>query len=613
MGASQSRKDGSSVYDDGSWHTRNLFSTARTNVKLSDPTEKTPRDISGPLGPVALYPNEANSEFNGHYNPPVSIQATEKSKTTLKTKVFEAVGRAGTAGLGKAVGALDTIGSSMTSLNKASGFTSSAIVKPNRIEILAFEVANTIAKAYGLKVSLSKDSIKHLKEEVLCSYGVQRLVSSDMSKLLSIAAADKRKELAVFANEVVRFGNQCRDCQWHHLDRYFNKLDTQKFVPKQNRDEIDEEVQTLLTWAQQTGELYHELNSLDRFEAEMRRKLQDEDLYDNYSRGDNLSTLRSEQKARGKAVKMLKKKSLWSKTLEEVMEKLVDAVYFLHSEIERIFGDAGKILEKSDPSSKDDRERLGVVGLALHYACIISQIDALVSRAASIPVDARDSLYQSLPTTIKAALKNKILLYDMSNNKLDASNLSDEMEKTLSWLVPMANNTTKTHQGFGWVGEWANTGSSLDLSLSARSQISLIQTLHHADKAATEECILDLLVQLHYLVIAVRENVATLHPSASIALHSNSTHLSGVPYEMESMQYNNSDIESTMMSSTQARPELERLPSREEPTPFLTKSDSHPSSRPLEDELSSSSLNHGHDARLDRVKSLDIMDRVDDI
>jgi hypothetical protein len=40
--------------------------------------------------------------------------------------------------------------------------------------------------------SLSKENIKHLKEVVLPSEGVQNLVSTDMNELLRIAAADKR-------------------------------------------------------------------------------------------------------------------------------------------------------------------------------------------------------------------------------------------------------------------------------------------------------------------------------------------------------------------------------------------------------------------------------------
>ena len=102
------------------------------------------------------------------------------------------LGRAGTAGLGKAVEVLDTLGSSMTNLNLSSGFVSGVTTKGNKISILAFEVANTIVKGANLMQSLSKENIRHLKEVVLPSEGVQRVISKDMDELLRIAAADKR-------------------------------------------------------------------------------------------------------------------------------------------------------------------------------------------------------------------------------------------------------------------------------------------------------------------------------------------------------------------------------------------------------------------------------------
>lgn len=87
---------------------------------------------------------------------------------------------------------LDTLGSSMTNLNAGSGFVSNMASRGNKISILAFEVANTIVKGSNLLQSISEENIQFLKKEILHSGGVQLLVSTDMTELLRIAAADKR-------------------------------------------------------------------------------------------------------------------------------------------------------------------------------------------------------------------------------------------------------------------------------------------------------------------------------------------------------------------------------------------------------------------------------------
>lgn len=80
----------------------------------------------------------------------------------------------------------------MLNLNAGSGFVTGLASRGNTISILAFEVANTIGKGANLLRSLSEQNIQFLKKDVLYSDGVQKLVSTNMKELLSIAAEDKR-------------------------------------------------------------------------------------------------------------------------------------------------------------------------------------------------------------------------------------------------------------------------------------------------------------------------------------------------------------------------------------------------------------------------------------
>ncbi|XP_021748702.1 uncharacterized protein LOC110714487 isoform X3 [Chenopodium quinoa] len=369
--------------------------------------------------------NGINENSNGTYTdanddgiPRFSRVLSHKSRSTKSKQVAVAkvsevssrLGKAGSAGFGKAVEVLDTLGSSMTSLHLSGGFVSSVTTKGNKISILSFEVANTIVKGANLMQSLSKESIKHLKEVVLRSEGVQCLISKDFDELQRIAAADKREELKVFSGEVIRFGNRCKDPQYHNLDRYFEKL-ASELTPQKLKEEAETIMQTLMTLVQNTAELYHESHALDRFEQDYRRKLQEEDNPSTAQRGDSLAILRAELKSQRKHVRSLKKKSLWSRILEDVMEKLVDIVHFLHLEIHEAFGSADG--DKSVRTSSNNHQKLGSAGLALHYANIITQIDTLFSRSNSVPPNTRDALYQGLPPSIKSALRSKLQAFQL--------------------------------------------------------------------------------------------------------------------------------------------------------------------------------------------------------
>ncbi|WVZ85703.1 hypothetical protein U9M48_032597 [Paspalum notatum var. saurae] len=404
------------------------------------------------------------------------------------------LGTASMAGFGKAVDILDTLGCLMTTLSSDGGFVSRTKTKGCKISILAFEVANTILKGASIMQSLSEDTVTYFKQVVLPSEGVQSLVSSDMTELMRIAANDKREELKVFCQEIVRFGNRCKDPQWHNLDRYFFKLESESAPQKQLKETAVAEMQKLMALVQRTTELYHELHALDRFEQEYRSKLNGKGNADRLEKGDNIQIVRLELKTQNSYVKSLKKRSLWSKTLEEVVEKLVDIVHYLHVEINNAFGSSdGSVLNTESIVSC---QSLGPAGLSLHYANIIIQIYSIVSRSGYVPANTRDALYQGLPPRIRSALPNKLRTTSVPQ-ELTIDQIRARMEKTLKWLVPMAINTTCARGSLRF-SEWAKSGTE---RVGRRpGQADRIETLHHADQARTEDCILELVVWLHHLV-----------------------------------------------------------------------------------------------------------------
>ncbi|KAE8674794.1 peptidyl-prolyl cis-trans isomerase isoform 1 [Hibiscus syriacus] len=328
------------------------------------------------------------------------------------------LGRAGIVGLEKAVDVLDTFGSSMSNLNAGTGFVTGLASRGHTISILAFEVANTIAKGANLLQSLSEENIQFLKKEVLQSEGVHKLVSTNMKELQCIAASDKREELDNFSREVIRFGDLCKDPQWHNLGRYFSRLDVETSLHKQDRADADRTIQELTSLAQHTSELYHELNAQDTFDQNVRQKLEELESLNLPKKGENLMILQT--------------------------------------------------------------------------------------RPAYLPPNIRDTLYRGLPPSVKKSLKSRLQSIDTKEER-SVSQVKDEMEKKLQWLVPVAMNTTKAHQGFGWVGEWANTGNEFGRSGSTNNTLTRLQTLYHANKQKTDAYILELVAWLHQLTSLAKQ------------------------------------------------------------------------------------------------------------
>ncbi|XP_031736339.1 uncharacterized protein LOC101204577 isoform X2 [Cucumis sativus] len=372
---------------------------------------------------------------------------------------------------GRAVDLWKTIGISVSNFHINSGVSTGMAPSGREISILAFEVANTISKVANLSKSLSEENIQLLKNELLQSEAIKQLISASLEELLSIAAADKRQEFGVILREIIRFGNRCKDSQWHNLDQYFSRLDSNDSSQKQAR-EARAALQELTVLAQNTSELYHELQALERLEQDYRRRVEEVEFLNQAGIGETLSIFQGELNVQRKLVRSFQSKCLWSRNLDEIVEKLVIVVTWINQTIIKEFGvdNTDKTLLIKDRSNG---QKLGAVGLALHYANIISQINLIACRPTSIPSNMRDALYRALPTSIKIALRSRLRAVD-----------AREESASILWQNWRMGNPKEHSKGRATQNNNANR----------------LQTLYYADKVKTELQILELVTLLHHLI-----------------------------------------------------------------------------------------------------------------
>lgn len=137
---------------------------------------------------------------------------------------------------------------------------------------------------------------------------------------------------------------------------------------------------------------------------------------------------------------------------------------------------------------------LGYAALALHYAHVIVLMEKLASSPHLISLDARDDLYDMLPSSIRRRLRAKLKAFSATLDSFEynaalAAELSSEISGMLEWLSPLARNMIR----------WQSERNFERERMVCGSNILLVQTLHFANQADTEEAITELLMRLSYL------------------------------------------------------------------------------------------------------------------
>ncbi|EES06336.1 uncharacterized protein LOC8077171 [Sorghum bicolor] len=167
------------------------------------------------------------------------------------------------------------------------------------------------------------------------------------------------------------------------------------------------------------------------------------------------------------------------------------------------FGPKSTVTSLAPPST------IGGSALALHYANIVIIIEKLLRYPHLVGEEARDDLYQMLPSSLKVALRKNLKTYVKSMAIYDAFLAHDwreTLEKTLAWLAPMAHNMIR----------WQTERNFEQQQIVLKGNVLLLQTLYFADREKTEAVICELLVGLNYICRYEQQQNALLDCSSSL-------------------------------------------------------------------------------------------------
>ncbi|KAL9237187.1 hypothetical protein vseg_011769 [Gypsophila vaccaria] len=203
------------------------------------------------------------------------------------------------------------------------------------IGILSFEVANVMSKLAHLHKSISDKEISRLKNEIIKSNGVKKLVSCDESYLIELAFCERLEDLNRISEAVSRLGKKCSENVLVGFEHVYGDIVSGKIEVKELGflvKDMDGMIRKMERYVNTTASLYREMEVLSELEEGVRK-------YPLSNR--NVESRRTfEQKVRWQRqdVRHLMEVSLWGQTFDKVVELLARTVCTLYARICVVFG-----------------------------------------------------------------------------------------------------------------------------------------------------------------------------------------------------------------------------------------------------------------------------------
>lgn len=204
------------------------------------------------------------------------------------------------------------------------------------IGVLSLEVASVMSKAVNLWRGLTDEQIVKLREEIMFSVGIKKLVSDDEDYLDRLVCAEVIESLMLVVKSVGRFGKKCVSPVLQRFENVFDDLvknDEDLFGWEYSYKKMDKKSKKLDKYVRVTSNLYQEMEALSDLELAV-RKLR--------GIGEMTSSNRNEFHKKviwqRQEVKSLRDSSLWNKTFDDVVLVLARSLFTIMRRINHLFG-----------------------------------------------------------------------------------------------------------------------------------------------------------------------------------------------------------------------------------------------------------------------------------
>ncbi|XP_022746658.1 uncharacterized protein LOC111296556 [Durio zibethinus] len=203
------------------------------------------------------------------------------------------------------------------------------------IGVLTFEVASLMSKLVHLWQSLSDKQIIRLREEIISSVGIKKLVSDDEDYIGCLICAEMIESITHVAKSLARLATKCSDPGLRSFELFFAELvqiDADHYGWIFSLKKMDKKVKKMERFISVNASLYQEMQMLADLEQTLRR------MKSGDTKPENLVDFQKKVMWKQHEVKTLREMSLWNRTYDYTIRLLARSIFTIFGRIKHVFG-----------------------------------------------------------------------------------------------------------------------------------------------------------------------------------------------------------------------------------------------------------------------------------